>query len=501
MVRDVVVRPALVESQPLAARRRGGDTTAGRGAREVGNPSAGRSHHVAGHPPAGARVRVAAMDYRLLALLLLAVGCGTSGPTAHHWPGDAAWQTTLQPGDYVVYRYTGSYTPAPVLLAKEVVESRQDLAVIDVVATRGQERRHWIEVVAGRPTDVKPGHVVELYEVDGTTRRRLRNLGNQDLDRLYDWTVAMPDRASSNAIESPEVASLERWAFACTKAYGETAWRGAVVKVSSTTCAEFPWVRWEQGVWTEDDTLANLEIVETGRGGYAQVACPEGTRHVRTKDFNAIVETCTRADGARHGPWQERDGHGNLLVAGQYVDGEKDGLWSDDRYWDVEQCMFDDGHQVGHRRPWDWTHLRLGAGFGGGYDVATGKGVGSVLAQVGWDVWSARRHCFSLPVRKIHFTGRSVAAIADMHLFVHDDDPTYLLRLGLQGYAGRADALELGYFASAGVIVSPQLGLGASIGFELIIMRIEARYDHLGGDDHLLSLNIGISDSLLAGFD
>jgi hypothetical protein len=393
-------------------------------------------------------------------------------------PAPCFAEPALEVGDYVVYRLSGSYTPTPIELRKEVVAKQGDRVVIDVTLARGDERLRWIAH--------EPDTLHDLVPADGA--------------------LALPIPPAASA--SPETAFLEGWSFSCTRTFGETVWNGVPVKVRSTTCPEFSWGRWEQSMWSGDETIADVSVIETGRGGYTQITCPDGARLVRRKEYDSVEESCTRADGIRVGPWSKRDAHGTPLVRGAYRDGAKHGVWWSNEYGLLEEhCMFDRGREVGYARPWDWTHLRLGAAAG----IATGLGDGdgaSLVVQAGWDVWSRKRHC-RLPTERKRFKTTSIAAVADLHHVVPDDAaPTTLVRLALQGYLVPGEPtdtyldtnlLETGFFASAGILVHPSPGVSASLGIEYVLgVRLEARYDYLPDRGHLASITLGVTDGVLA---
>ncbi|MGE0871722.1 MAG: hypothetical protein AB7P03_24395 [Kofleriaceae bacterium] len=204
----------------------------------------------------------------VLALFLSSpnVDASSISPGAHNWP------STLQVGDYVVYRVRRADNAVRIELRKEVIDKHGDRAVVDVIAWRGNQRRHWIEIVPHVLRDVKPAIVFELSEIGDGSRV---HVAARDIDRLYEWIPAMP---SSVVMDSARyTVSLEGWTFECDRASGNTVWAGSSVNVSSTICEQFPWGRWEHSLGNEHATIAAIEVVEAGRGGYSQVRCAPGT--------------------------------------------------------------------------------------------------------------------------------------------------------------------------------------------------------------------------------
>ncbi|RJO65151.1 MAG: hypothetical protein C4523_16455 [Myxococcales bacterium] len=126
---------------------------------------------------------------RTLALIALAAAIPLLA-SCRSAPGaaPAAAVSLYRAGDYVIYEYTGALLDAPVKLEEEILEQEGLRLTIDVVATRNDERREWIQVVTDTPENQRNNVVDELYEVQNGQRVRLENADNADLLRLYEWT-------------------------------------------------------------------------------------------------------------------------------------------------------------------------------------------------------------------------------------------------------------------------------------------------------------------------
>lgn len=198
---------------------------------------------------------------RLVTGLLLAMGCATAAPA----PRKGAPATRYRVGDFIVYRYSGAFTAEPVLLREEIVSQEGNRLEIDVTATRGEERRRWIQVVTDTPENQSGNVVDELYEVVGGERKRLDNPGNRELLRLYEWTVLTPDGPATETGSERRTIRLAGKAFDCEVRLGSIPWRGRPLRLETSRCPDLVWTHgparfWEDGkgdVW-------RAEIVELG---------------------------------------------------------------------------------------------------------------------------------------------------------------------------------------------------------------------------------------------
>lgn len=175
----------------------------------------------------------------------------------------------FQVGDYIVYRYTGSFTKLPVVLRQRVVEKNLLRVVIDVVAERGSERRRWIQVITDQPEHRKENVIDELYEVVGGERRRLENVGNKDLHRLYEWSQAPctgEHREAGHADIELAVAGA-KFHCTCTKALRECLGKDA--QVETCECENFVWL-YASGEATALDDRTAIWKATVERFGNAQ---------------------------------------------------------------------------------------------------------------------------------------------------------------------------------------------------------------------------------------
>lgn len=198
-----------------------------------------------------------------LALALPVAGCATGmhQPTA----SGRAGETRFRQGNFVLYRYTGAAVTAPVTLKESIVSQDGNRLVIDVVAKRGSEERHWEQVVTDTPENEANNVVDELYEYVGGERRHLLNTGNRDLFRLYEWTLIVPDEPAHDKRASRTVTSFGGHSFSCEHREALTAWKGRPVHYEAYECPAFLWTHGPQRFWSDTDGDAlKVEVVEFG---------------------------------------------------------------------------------------------------------------------------------------------------------------------------------------------------------------------------------------------
>ena len=149
--------------------------------------------------------------------------------------------TRYRLGDFVVYRYSGTFSAAPVTLREEIKEKDGNRLTIEVEARRGAETRRWIQVVTDTPENQANNVIDELYEIVDGERRRLANEDNRDLYRLYEWTLVMPDGRPSGLSRSKVEVSIGGQRFTCERTTGKNTLRGELMRFESHTCPGFVW--------------------------------------------------------------------------------------------------------------------------------------------------------------------------------------------------------------------------------------------------------------------
>ena len=174
--------------------------------------------------------------------------------------------TRYRVGDFVVYRYSGSFSIASVTLREEVMAQQGTRVRIDVTATRGADVRRWIQVVTDTPENEKGNVVDALYEMQGEKWALLANEKNADLLRLSSWIIVEPDgRATDVASGScrEKIAGVE---YDCTCTTGKNLLHAAPITFRATDCKGFLWTHGSASFRDADGKdLVKVEVVETGR--------------------------------------------------------------------------------------------------------------------------------------------------------------------------------------------------------------------------------------------
>lgn len=87
------------------------------------------------------------------------------------------------------------------------------------------------------------------------------------------------------------------------------------------------------------------------------LSCPSGSATYAAETGNGTTFWCKRPDGVAHGPYEERDAEGELLVRGAFADGLADGDWHrfslDAEHAPVADEGYAAGQPNGHWTTWD----------------------------------------------------------------------------------------------------------------------------------------------------
>ena len=202
----------------------------------------------------------------LVGSVLLALSCGSGPRPAAQAVSHPDTSTRFRVGDYVVYHYTGLFTSEPVELRERISAREGKRLTIDVVATRGSEQRHWEQVVTDTPENERENVVDELYEHVGAERRKLANVGNADLMRLYSWTVLQPDGKASDVHTEKAMLTMGRDDFTCDRTFGKNTWHGRKVQFESFECPQFLWSHARARFWDDGtgEEILRVDVTESG---------------------------------------------------------------------------------------------------------------------------------------------------------------------------------------------------------------------------------------------
>lgn len=174
----------------------------------------------------------------------------------------------LRPGDGVRYRFSGSYTQAPVLLEERILSRRGLVLEIEVSAARAAERRRWLQVVTDTAANRASNRVDELYELAPDGRRlALSNTDNRDILRLFDWTYPSAPSATVPQGEEKVQVHFSGQPHTCIRSTVLLSWQGRQVRATYHQCPTFPWHQ-GPGQWQDAQTgeiLWQVEVLDTWR--------------------------------------------------------------------------------------------------------------------------------------------------------------------------------------------------------------------------------------------
>ncbi len=180
-------------------------------------------------------------------------------------PVNAGVSADLHVGDYIVYRFSGSYTSSPITLREQVTALEGGRVTLDVRATRGHEERHWIQVGPDSAEARWNDTVDEIYVVgDHGAKQRLPNPDNQTLARLYEWVIVDADgEATSHETAACEQA-IASARIACTCDRATRVHERMTVRSEESRCVGFAWqrgpARW---VSVDGQVVWQVDVVET----------------------------------------------------------------------------------------------------------------------------------------------------------------------------------------------------------------------------------------------
>jgi hypothetical protein len=196
--------------------------------------------------------------------LMIASSCATTpesgaAPVAHP-------STNYRVGDFVVYSYTGEALPKPVKLREEIVQHEGLRLEIQVEARRGNEVQRWIQVVTDTPENQANNVIDELYELNGSERRRLVNKDNRDVYRLYAWTLPPSIKGRGEPTSFSRTISLEGHPVQadCQRIPVEAGEAPAIME--TCTSPAFLWTNIQGRLYRESDntTLWQVSVESSG---------------------------------------------------------------------------------------------------------------------------------------------------------------------------------------------------------------------------------------------
>lgn len=191
-----------------------------------------------------------------------------SAPAPSPDPAAEATETRYREGDFVVYRYAGSFSPAEVTLREEIERRDGNRLHILVTIRKGSEERRFVQVVTDTPENQKAERIDELYRVEGEQRVRLENEENADLYALYGWTLPPEPAGPPTDVSKVETqVQLGGASFTCTEERGRMSIDGAEHAFRFASCPSFLWKNGPAEIGPEDaqTPLWKREVIRFGR--------------------------------------------------------------------------------------------------------------------------------------------------------------------------------------------------------------------------------------------
>lgn len=216
----------------------------------------------------------------ILLVPLLAACATTEQNVSSSDPRATAPSTRYRQGDFIVYRYSGAFSSAPVTLREEVRAQEGNRLRIDVTATRGAEERRWIQVLTDTPENQRNNVIDALYELIDGKPVKLEHKDNRDAFRLYEWILVMPEGRATDLQQGPCERVLGGTRSACTCTTGKNSWPGRAIHFEEAECPDFLWTHADGRFWDpssgEDVHRGNERVPRQSTGKVTPPICAPG---------------------------------------------------------------------------------------------------------------------------------------------------------------------------------------------------------------------------------
>ena len=179
---------------------------------------------------------------------------------------DTGAATRYRVGDFVVYEYSGSQSPRPVVLRERIVEQRGNVLHIEVEARRGEQVRRWVQVVTDTPENQKQNKVDALWELRDGQRVERDPADQKELYRLYEWTLPPHFEDYSPKGITRKWVSIAGRRTDCAVQSAKVVVKGQEATLELATCEAFVWTNGEGRLTRSDGTvLWQVQVRESGR--------------------------------------------------------------------------------------------------------------------------------------------------------------------------------------------------------------------------------------------
>ncbi|OGS09200.1 MAG: hypothetical protein A2270_06470 [Elusimicrobia bacterium RIFOXYA12_FULL_51_18] len=158
------------------------------------------------------------------------------------WGCKAVPETSkYEAGDYVIYKYYGSYRPEPVILTEKILSKTGNKLEILVDWKSGKEGRSWKQVVTDTPFNQKNSIIDKLVRIENGKETELPNKDNLDLFKLYEGTYLMPQHSPRLINEEKKNLPVGNDNYLCRVRVYKTKVMGRHADMTVTDSEEFKW--------------------------------------------------------------------------------------------------------------------------------------------------------------------------------------------------------------------------------------------------------------------
>lgn len=194
------------------------------------------------------------------ALAVCLADCARGAPPA------PAGTSRYEVGDYVAYRFSGSFRESPVLLSEEVIAKDGDHLTFLVRWTSGAQRRAWMQSVTDTPENERDNRVDRLVEILSSGEAvPLANAGNADLLRLYAGTYLRPDAPPHDVRQEAVVVTVCGRKVRAQRTRGRQAVAGKDYEFEEDVSPDFLWTRVGARYGQGEDLLYRADVVRCSR--------------------------------------------------------------------------------------------------------------------------------------------------------------------------------------------------------------------------------------------
>jgi hypothetical protein len=168
-------------------------------------------------------------------------------------------------GDYVVYKYCGSYRPEPVILTEKILSKAGNKLEILVDWKSGRENRSWKQFVTDTPYNRKNNIIDRLVRIENGKETELPNKDNLDVFKLYEGTYLMPQHAPSLVKDEKTTVAIGKDSYLCRTRVYKTKVLGRHADMTVTDSEEFKWTNVSSSYKdSRGGLIYSVEVLEHG---------------------------------------------------------------------------------------------------------------------------------------------------------------------------------------------------------------------------------------------